>query len=333
MAEQPIDVVYPWLSAPWRRLQGYRHEQRMPQAVLIVGRQGLGKRRLAESFAALLLCQQPGIMACGQCPSCCLLAAQTHPDYLLLQPAEPGKGIAIDTVRALIAKLSLKPQYSAYRVVLLDPAHAMNAAAANALLKTLEEPPERTLMLLLSAMPSHIPATLISRCQRLPVAPPAREAALAWLRTQAPDLAVEAALAAACDAPLKALDLAQAGLLEQRERLFDLWPAFVQDRAEPVQAAEKLTKIPLDTLIDWLYSWACDVLKLAFAATPEQLVNGDRIAQLQAAARHMQPGRIHGFIEILQYNKRQLAINAQLNRPLLLEEICIAWQRLAKPSA
>lgn len=328
-----LGSLYPWLSEPWRRLLEYRHEQRMPQAVLIVGRQGVGKRRLAESFAALLLCQQPGLTACGSCASCRLLSAETHPDYLPVQPPEPGRAIGVDAIRQLIGKLSLKSQYSGYRVVLLDPAHALNSAAANALLKTLEEPPPQTLMLLLSSMPSHVPATLVSRCQRLPVAPPPRAAALAWLQAQEPGDSLAAALAAANDAPLKALDLLRAGILEQRKLLFDQWPAFSQGRAEPVQVAERLVNVPLDALIDWLYSWACDVLKLAQSAGREDVVNNDLMASVLAAARRLKPHRISGFVDVLQQGKRQLAVNAQLNRQLLLEEILIAWWRLAKPAA
>ncbi|TAN52758.1 MAG: DNA polymerase III subunit delta' [Methylococcaceae bacterium] len=310
--------LYPWLAPPWQRLMNYRREQRMPQAILITGRQGLGKRHLAETFAALLLCQEPGQHACGHCAGCCLLAAGTHPDYVVAQPEEPGKAIPVDMVRGLIGKLNLKPQYNGHRVVVLDPAHAMNASAANALLKTLEEPPERTLLLLISAMPSAMPATLISRCQRLPVAPPARETALAWLHTQAPAPSAETALAAAAGAPLKALELMQSGLLEKREQLFKLWPAFAGKRAEPVQAAAQLTQVPLEMLIDWLYGWAIQELKLSQAtATPN-------------TGRILPPDRIHEFAEILQRSKRQLANNAQLNRQLLLEEICIAWWRLAR---
>lgn len=334
-------ALYPWLTEPWQRLQGYRYAQRIPQALLIVGRQGVGKRQLAEAFAALLLCQQTGLAnsehtisaACGICPSCHLLAAETHPDYLLAQPAEPGKGIAIDTVRQLIDKLSLKPQYSGYRVVLIDSAHALNTAAANALLKVLEEPPQYTVMLLISAMPSRIPATLVSRCQWLSVAPPPRKMALAWLLAQDSGLAADAALAAASNAPLKALDLARSGLLEQRQYLFNLWLGLVQNRLEPIQAAEKLVNVPLDALIDWLYSWAGDVFKLTQLAKLECLVNADHLAQLQTAARFLESAQINGFVDTLQRCKRQLTINPQLNRQLLIEEILIAWQRLTKPGA
>lgn len=323
-----LDPLYPWLETPWQRLTSYRREQRIPQAVLITGREGLGKRRLAETFAALLLCREPGEQACGRCAACCLLAAGTHPDYLPAQPEEPGKAIPVDMVRGLIAKLALKPQFSGHRVVLLDPAHAMNASAANALLKTLEEPPERTLLLLISAMPSAMPATLISRCQRLPVTPPPSATALTWLETQAPGVAAETALAAAGGAPLKALALLQSGWLEQRERLLKLWPAFGDNRAEPVQAAAQLAKVPLEMLIDWLYGWVLQVLRFGQAASDASFADAGH-AQLQAAA-DLHPERIHAFAETLQRSKRQLANNPQLNRQLLLEEICIAWWRLAR---
>ncbi|WP_303620953.1 DNA polymerase III subunit delta' C-terminal domain-containing protein, partial [Methylogaea oryzae] len=147
---------------------------------------------------------------------------------------------------------------------------------------------------------------------------------------QQPSIAAQAALAAACDAPLKALDLAGSGMLEQRARLFDLWPAFVQGRAEPVQAAEKLANVPLEVLIDWLYSWACDALKLTQSAPLRLLVNSDRAAQLQAVAQRAHPDGLALLVETLLRCRRQLAVNAQLNRQLLLEEVLIAWRRLTE---
>ena len=147
-----------WLAPHWQRLTGHIQSARVPQALLIVGRDGVGKARLAETFAQRLLCRTPNEYACGTCHSCRLFAAQTHPDFLRIQPEEPGKAIPVDAIRALIADLSLKPQYSGRRVVLIGMAHQLNVSSANSLLKTLEEPDEHTTLVLLTDSPQSLPA-------------------------------------------------------------------------------------------------------------------------------------------------------------------------------
>ena len=133
-----------WLSPHWDRLDSHLQSGRVPQALLVVGRQGVGKTQLAETFSKRLLCRTPLDYACGECASCRLFAAKTHPDFLRIEPLETGKIIPVDVIRGLIANLALKPQYSGRRVVLINPAHQMNVSSSNSLLKTLEEPDEHT---------------------------------------------------------------------------------------------------------------------------------------------------------------------------------------------
>ena len=145
-----------WLAPHWQRLGAYLETERVPQALLIVGRAGVGKEALAEAFGQKLLCRNPGEYACGECVSCKLYAAGTLPDFIRIEPEEPGKVIPVDAIRGLIANLALKPQYSGRRVVLITPAHQMNASSANSLLKTLEEPDAHTTVLLLTDSPQSL---------------------------------------------------------------------------------------------------------------------------------------------------------------------------------
>jgi DNA polymerase III delta' subunit len=177
---------YPWTHAQWTQLHQRRQQQRLPHALLLAGPPGLGKADFARDLAQSLLCEQPTAagMACQHCRSCARFTATTHPDFLVVEPEEPGKAIKVDQVRDLISQFALASHQGGYRIAIVQPAEQMNLAAANSLLKTLEEPPADSLILLISARPSLLPATILSRCQRLEFAPPAHELALAWLNKQ-----------------------------------------------------------------------------------------------------------------------------------------------------
>lgn len=178
--------------APWQQ-RAYSHALaaldagRLSHALLVTGAPGLGKVELARTLAQRLLCPQPEQgFACGQCRSCKLLAAGTHPDLLeetleLTDKGEPRKEILIAQVRKLCDALMLTPQIATGQVALIHPADTLNRNAANALLKTLEEPPAGRHLILITDRPMRLPATIRSRCQMLRVDPPTREEALAWL--------------------------------------------------------------------------------------------------------------------------------------------------------
>lgn len=197
---------------------------RVPHAVLFSGATGLGKRALAEYWLALLLCTAPVDAApCGSCQGCRLLRAHTHPDLyrVALAPNREGKlrsEIVIEQVREVCERLMLASALGGRRVALIDPADALNAAAANALLKTLEEPPADTVLLLLADHPERMPATLRSRCRRLHLQPPSSAQALDWLAQQGlSGSAAQAALEAARGNPGQALTSVREGLLQRRE--------------------------------------------------------------------------------------------------------------------
>lgn len=157
--------IYPWQQAQWQSVLQQLQADRLPHALLLAGPSGLGKRSFANALAAHALCVKH--TACGQCRSCLLLNASNHPDLLELQPEAEGKAIKIEQVRELVTELGQTAQQGSYQVVVIEPAEAMNKAGANALLKTLEEPPGPVIFLLISHQPATIPATIRSRCQRL----------------------------------------------------------------------------------------------------------------------------------------------------------------------
>lgn len=318
----------PWLEPYWRHLLACLSVGRVPQVLLIGGNAGMGKMPLARALAQRLLCRQPGDFACGQCASCHLFDAQTHPDFLVVEPAEPGKAIAIDAIRGLIGTLSLKPQYCGYRVVILAAAHHMNSAAANSLLKTLEEPDEHTIMLLLTESPSSLPATILSRCQRMSITIRDQGRMIDWLEDQGVAGQAEILLAMAQGAPLRALTLAQEGLIERRRDFFADWLNVGCRGAEPVLVADDWAKFSGDTLMEWLISWVMDLIRLCAAPNCRTLNNPDLTQSLQAMAKQLKLKDIFGFLDLLNTTRRGLT--GQINRQLAMEELLIHWSQVPK---
>ncbi len=200
----------PWMDVPWQRFGASVSSQRLPHALLVAGPEGIGKRALATRMAASLVCEQASAEpACDECRSCQLFAAGSHPDFLLLEPEAGGSGILkIEGIRDLTAFSQLTSQYQGYRVAVVAPAEAMNRNAANALLKTLEEPPADMVLILVSDAPAQLPATIRSRCQHYRLGIPDQASALEWLKGQGVDSGqAETLLLIAGGAPLRALQL------------------------------------------------------------------------------------------------------------------------------
>ena len=270
---------------PWQRgivADMLAKRARWPHAVLIGGREGLGKRQLAMHLARALLCEAPGAEgeACGACASCHLVESASHPDLRLIEPVsydEEGNavkedGIGVDRIRELTAFAQLSSHRRVAKVAVIVPAEALNASAANALLKTLEEPPPATFLLLVSHQPGRLPATIISRCRRVPVGEPEPAAATAWLAAQGVTDA-SAALARAGGAPLLALELAQPSV----ERALE---ALVADLSRPERLSALAIGAGLDALpkdergaalahlLYWLLTWATDLAVVASGGEP-----------------------------------------------------------------
>lgn len=215
-----MSAPYPWQVRAWTQLVQARAEGRLGHAYLVAGAPGLGKLELAQRFAALALCEDDADRdtSCGRCRGCLLMAAGNHPDFRLLQPAEERRAILIDQVRELAEFYALKSHYAGARPVIIEPADGMNHAAANALLKLLEEPPPGALLLLVASRPGLLPATIASRCQRILLRAPPWPERLAWLESR---LAVAERPSIAGDASLRGAPL------ELLARAADLQPSLI----------------------------------------------------------------------------------------------------------
>ena len=198
--------IYPWLGDHWSFFMQRLANNKLAHALLIEGPAGIGKTKLASAMVARLLCREDQPQACGQCRSCKLLEGLAHPDCFDLFPDEDSEVIKVDQVRALIAKLNLTTSISERKVAYIHPAEAMNSAAANALLKCLEEPAGDTVLILVSDDPGRLPVTIRSRCQAISIKQPDPLVVLNWLEQNHgnPPEQVEVALQAAGGSPLRA---------------------------------------------------------------------------------------------------------------------------------
>ena len=320
--------LYPWLESAWQSLMAHRAADRVPQALLLHGPAGLGKATLAARFAQKLLCSGTAPMACGQCPSCHLFAAGTHPDYQQIGPEEPGKPIKVDAIRKLIGDLALKPHYVGYRVFVIEQADQMNISSANALLKTLEEPAAATVLCLITDRPSRLPPTILSRCQKLTIRPPGPAAAIAWLQARQPGCAAAVLLSAAGGSPLKALALAATDVVERRQQAFNEFMAVLMRRQDPVRVAERWFGQSHEECIAWMVSWVSDLIILVLAPGSQRVRNLDIARELGKLAERLSARRLAGFREELLTIRQ--ALGTQANRQLLLEEALIRWSHLGQ---
>ncbi len=326
MSGEEITTVLPWQHQPWRALLQARRDDRLPHALLLGGPAGVGKGRFARALAHALLCDAPDAEghACGTCRSCRLLASGAHPDLLTVAPEEKKRAITVDQIRAVGHYFSLTSQYGGHKIVIIEPAEAMNVNAANSLLKTLEEPTPGSLLLLVSHRPAQLPATVRSRCQSFRFGRVEAEAALPWLKERLGAEQDPALLLALADgAPLKVLALADKGVVALRRELFSALERLAARENDPVSVADQWVKKEIESTLYWMYSWMTDLVRLKAAGDAAPLANTDMAAELARLGRR---ATLRGLLELqerLVEAMRQIELN--LNPQLVVEDLLIRW--------
>jgi DNA polymerase-3 subunit delta' len=333
---------FAWHEAALRGLTAER--ARLPHALLVYGRRGIGKTEFAHALAAAVLCERPAAgVACGACDSCHWFSQGNHPDYRELlpeaaaddseaaeaEPAKPEKSkslvIKIEQIRAVADFIALTTHRGGHRVLVIRPADALHPSAANALLKTLEEPPPNTLIVLVTDQPARLLPTIRSRCRPLALATPARAEALDWLRAQAvaaPDIA----LATAGGAPLLARELANPAELEFRRRL--LAELAKPGGANALHFAASIDRAGLERFLYWMQTWVHDVVSRRLGARVRH--HPDLAAAIEARAK---AASLEGLFAL----DRALAearglVNHPLNPRLLAEQLLMSYNRATTSS-
>jgi DNA polymerase-3 subunit delta' len=250
-----------WTAPERAQLKQAFEAQHLPHALLIHEAPGAGGEWLALWAASLVLCRNGPAAPCGACVACRRVALRQHPDLAWLSLEENSRQIRIEQVRDLSAELALTSHAGGYKVGIISPADALNRFAANALLKTLEEPPARTLLVLVATQPSRLPPTILSRCQRLRVRAPTRAEGRAWLSAARGEHAWDAALDTLGEAPLLAVradpeEVAAVGLDAQRTL-----DALAGGSADPAATAERWARAELPLRLQCFENWLTERIR------------------------------------------------------------------------
>ena len=329
--------LYPWQTESWQALQGLR--ARLPHALLLKGAQGIGKLELALNFAQSLLCEKPNTdgTACQECSSCHWFEQDSHPDFRLIQPdaltaaedgeekagpKKPSREISVDQIRDLSGFANLSAHCGGYRVVVIYPAEALNNNAANSLLKTLEEPTDKLLFLLVTHKPQQLLPTILSRCLSFAVHTPTREVGAAWLVQQGV-VNPEQALAQTGFAPLQALGWSESG--EGSEERTILLAAIRQPaKLDALALADSLQRSAPVHVIHCLQQWCHDLTSAKLAGSvryfPEQAAEISKLADDVPSSALMRFQK-----ELLE--ARRAAFHP-LNPRLLMESLLLSYRQL-----
>src|SRR3990167_7494558 len=219
--EMSAPELFPWQKAAWQKLGQQLDTGTLAHAILLVGPKGVGKLEFARALAVRLLCESPvNGLSCGACKRCLLFVSGTHGDFRMIEPEKVDAAVKIEQVRNLVEFFASSSQQDGKKVAVLVPAEDMTINAANALLKTLEEPPGDSHIILVSHASGRLMPTIRSRCQVYTLNLPDTASALAWLKTQSAgtgldDQQIASLLALAGGAPLLARSYVEAGAHEQ----------------------------------------------------------------------------------------------------------------------
>ena len=304
----------PWHHEPWQQLQALKLTH-LPQALLLSGLQGLGLAAFAKAWCQYLLCEAPASKACGKCRACHLFLAQTHPDFFWLAPQE--RSINIEQVRSLGQSLANTPSFARH-VVLITMCETMNLSAANALLKTLEEPPGGTVFVLLSYQVSALPLTVRSRCFVQHWSNPVRKMGCSWLSSLGFDsIAIDRAMDFCADLPVLAWSLLnEPDLLKMHEQRLQMLEACWQEQKTTAELAEDWIKQGLSDNVDCLTKVVQAILRWQIMGRLDPLLVGLSLPTGQVSLRDL-----FALLDKLYENKQHLERGVALNEQLLLEQL------------
>lgn len=289
-------MLLPWLERYQQQLSRLLATQQLAHGILLTGPSGIGKHQLAQYLVASLLCTAKN-KPCGECKSCLLFAAGSHADFLAVDNS--GTTIGIDAVRQLSQFMQGRPQQQPNKVVLVSDADKLTEAAANALLKTLEEPPQNSFIILYCNSANALPATVMSRCQQWQLAAEFGDDAKDWLRQQTNRAVPDFLLTYCGGGPLKALALLESGAADQLQVSLQHLTQYLQQQLSLTECVKQLEQSEgISQLLGWFLR--------------QQLVPSDSQNPQRLLAMHMLYNRwCRDDSQILGQNK-QLALSAFL---------------------
>jgi len=338
-------TAWPWAQGAWERILA--SFEALHHGLLITGPPGIAKREFALALSQALLCADPaGGGACGRCRNCKLFNAATHPDFHVLiterewrdgrlpltaqycnryqdisareKRAKPGQVISVDQVRLLIERFHAHAHTAARKVALLMPADRMNINAANALLKLLEEPPAHSFLILVSAVPGYLPATVRSRCLQIKIPPPDLDTAHAWLRGQMPEAPpearAEAEKALSNSGPVDVAQMHADGFLLHQGRMLRDTARLANGQVGALELADRWMSHDFPRVLDFLHRLSGDLIKYACGAGGQ--------APVELPARPLSPGGLFALYE--QVGRYRKIAREPLNEKLAMEVLLLA---------
>jgi DNA polymerase-3 subunit delta' len=305
----------PWLKPVADSWASSRSQGRPPHALMLAGTVGTGKR----CAAAWLARQSLGLQS-AELPEY-PLALPEHADLRWLAPLEDKHTIGIDQVRQLVAELSLTSYEGGSKVAIVEPADAMTTSAANSLLKTLEEPPGDTLLILIVDRPGHLPATIFSRCQRLNIGVPGEAEGLSWLQALQPAANWATVLRESGFAPLAALRALER--LDETDAMASEFAAVAEGRAAPLQVAAKWARLEPEFVLDWLSRQVQTCISRASGGS----ITGVSAVVADSVLKRIDRRKLFCYLDII--NRLRGQPKGSFNVQLTLDCLLIDWsQRL-----
>jgi len=337
--------MYSWQQEIWSKLT--KQSELLGHALLLKGKQGIGKYDFARFFAQSLLCTAPKAdrKACGACLSCGWFKHNSHPNFFVILPEalkidsveqgykekseektastatpkkNPSQQIGVEQIRQLNDFVYMTGHQHGLKIILIYPAEAMNIAAANALLKKLEEPPENVLFILVAHQIQRLLPTIRSRCQQIAMPIPDVAASIAWLNQHA-IRDPQASLAAAGYAPLSALWLNS----EEHAQHYEQFIRLISDpeRLNPVSGAQTMQQVNLPIIVNWLQQWCYDLISYRTTGKIRYFLN--QIACIASVSSQIDLHACLAYARTL--NARQKLAHHPLNPRLFLEEMLIDY--------
>lgn len=310
--------VLPWQDQQWQHIQGLHQDQTLPHALLLSGDPGIGIERFAQALAYRMLCENPqASQACGECRQCGFNRAGMHPDLKWLIPAESGKQIKIDDVREFVEFIGHTSQQGGYKLGVITPANAMNINAANALLKSLEEPTPNTLLLLISYAPMQLLPTIRSRCQQIRFSQPTQDQSMQWLSGLLPPTAdAEQLWLAAGGRPLAALSLFESDGLERHKQMHKDFITMLNCKQTPLSVAEKWQNYSLIESCEWL-------IRLLSDGIAHKVAQRSVAADWQSLLEQVAAPDLYALLDSTQQLRTRLNYGANPNLMLALGDLLI----------
>ncbi len=344
-----LSAPFPWQVSQWQRVNTAFNSTQLAHSYLFSGEKGLGKFLFAQAFANFMLCLSPADdknnssayrRACGQCTNCRKGGSTAHPDIFRIEPEEGSKNIKIEQIRALSEFVIRSSHSGGAKVVLIQDAHLLNRNAANALLKTLEEPNNNTYLFLISDLPGKLMATIRSRCQKLHFAAPENEQASNWLRGVLGDGNIDALLSASSNCPLVALQLAEGDSLQLQRQFVQCLCDIKQGRASIQSALAVAARIGEAEVLQHFAAFLTTLTRYSLTGLNAE-AEGSAIQNLLALSNPIEDREasqsrgiaLLNFYAEVETARRQLSSSTNPNPQLIMESLLWRWSKLALNAA